>query len=95
MALAKKFTASAAFLLVLLAAGLQAQPAYAEDDMTATFTYPVDKGLSFYDNIDVVVRYECSVDAVDLRIYCNNADTKEIDEGTAPYHAFTRSTSAY
>jgi hypothetical protein len=90
MALAKRLSAAVALLLSTTLYSLQAN---AQDQEGARFVYPDEEGLKFYDDIDVIVRYECPVDVMDLRLWCRRPDDNDwIDEGmTTVAHRFRSS----
>jgi len=80
MALLKRFTAAVALLLSKTLYSLQAN---AQEQEGARFIYPDEEGLHFYDGIDVIVRYECPVEVMDLRMWCRRPDDNDwIDEVT-------------
>lgn len=76
MTFLRRISAAALLLTVLF------HCAHSQDSSPeATFLYPDKEGLIIYNNQKIIVKYKSNVEYLDVRLYCNNPDEDEIEEG--------------
>ena len=61
-----------------------------DTDQEPKFTYPAeDDKLEFYDNAQVIVAYECPVETVTLRVYCQDESRDYVHQGESGESLFS------